>query len=348
MLLNLAMNQNTAGAYEPIVALLNDGLLRSRLDHCGVSTFILDEKRLSFFSITTRLRELQKSHDVRVLHSHRKKEHIAAALSRGLDFRRVLVRTEHGAPEHFPSFIRLAARTTDVLNRLSAQFVANQTVAVSDDLAKVLSKGLPPNRITVIPNGIDIASRPFEPRAVLPVRTVAFIGRIVAVKRVDLFLEVARHLEHMRPGCYRFLVVGDGPLRDILESSSDAQSVSHLNFTGFVDDIPALLRQVDVVCFTSDHEGMPMTALEAMAQGTIVAARSVGGLTDLLDDGCGLLAPGTDTGQLATQINGLLDDQGALEDTQRRARSRIETGYSVDIMRSRYDSLYTELLNAAS
>ena len=68
---------------------------------------------------------------------------------------------------------------------------------------------------------------------------------------------------------YSFHIFGDGPLRDNLEILSQRLGTRNIvHFEGHCDDILARLQEVDAIIITSDHEGLPMILLEAMALGS--------------------------------------------------------------------------------
>jgi glycosyltransferase involved in cell wall biosynthesis len=171
-------------------------------------------------------------------------------------------------------------------------------VAVSDELGQRLRTERPGITVEVIHNGIDLdalaALRDQHWARVLGHRPkrVAFLGRLVPDKRVDLFLEVARKCLDARGGELTFDLVGEGPLAAELRGLADRLGLQErVTFHGFRPDAVALLAEVDVLVFASDHEGTPMAALEALAIGVPVVARAVGGLPEMLSGvaGCRLV-----------------------------------------------------------
>ncbi len=106
---------------------------------------------------------------------------------------------------------------------------------------------------------------------------VGFLGRLVPVKDVDLFLETLALLSHHRP--VQGLVCGDGPQREHAEFRA-AELQLRVHFTGFIPTAEAL-GQMDVLLMTSRNEGQPLAAIEAASAGVPVVAPRVGGLDDL-------------------------------------------------------------------
>ena len=113
---------------------------------------------------------------------------------------------------------------------------------------------------------------------------VTLVARLVAVKRVDRFLQVAQLLAD-RPQA-RFVVVGDGDLRDRLAASDQARSLgARLTWAGFRRDMADVFFASDVIMLTSDHEGTPVSLIEAQAAAVPVVGTDVGGTRSAVRDG---------------------------------------------------------------
>lgn len=109
------------------------------------------------------------------------------------------------------------------------------------------------------------------------VRRFVFAGRLSHEKGPDIFCQLAARNGHLG----HFAIYGEGPMRDDLE----AEQIEGISFNGFADNIKEILRETTALIMTSRNEGLPMIALEAMAQGVPVIAPTVGGLPGLIDDG---------------------------------------------------------------
>jgi glycosyltransferase involved in cell wall biosynthesis len=229
------------------------------------------------------------------------------------------VRTVHGAPEQATnSFARRAVFRAD---QWIAQHLQNRLIAVSQGLANALREHLPAARIESITNGIDIeevrrtARTPADLGLSNPaVRHVGIVGRLDPVKRVDIFLRIAKELAGRTPDTWRFHVFGEGALKDALIAESQSLGLRDIvEFHGHRMDIAACLAALDVLVMCSDHEGMPMTPLEALAVGTPVVAHAVGGLVDILSgEGKGVLVSVHEPASYADAIEALLPRKAGL------------------------------------
>ena len=132
------------------------------------------------------------------------------------------------------------------------------------------------------------------------------IGRLTEIKNHRMFLEgVARYRE--RSGApLRWVVVGDGELREELEAFARALGIDDaVTFVGWRRDMGEVYRGLDILVLTSDNEGTPVTVIEAMAAGIPVISTAVGGVPDLfgIDDGT----------ESATTINGEAAKEDGIE-----------------------------------
>lgn len=107
-----------------------------------------------------------------------------------------------------------------------------------------------------------------------------------------------------------------------------------VRFLGYVPNAEILewlqAGRVDAVALPSDWEGIPVSLIEALAHGVPAAASEVGGVAELLGDGCGLLVPEGDRAALADAIRRLLRSPQLREDVSRAGRERVEREFAVD------------------
>jgi glycosyltransferase involved in cell wall biosynthesis len=270
---------------EVAAALLNEGELARRLRAHGIPVTLFAERESGPVQIVCGLRKLIREWRPDVVHTHRFKENILGSVANLLSRNVPSVRTVHGASEHAASSV--TKRTLRYLDVLCGRHLQQRIIAVSADLAQKLARDFPDDKIAVIENGVDVEAvrsqaAPVAFRTAEPAAThVGIVGRLVPVKRVDLFLDVARTLRVRDPArTWQFHVFGDGPLRASLVASTDGQE--RITFHGHRDDSIACIAGLDVLVMCSDHEGLPMTLLEALAVGTRIVAHGIGGIPSVL------------------------------------------------------------------
>lgn len=233
-------------------------------------------------------------------------------------------------------------------------------IAVSADLEHWLidSVGAQPDRVSQIANGVD--SVQFHPRLGPPAcigpagfmqdnaYVIGSVGRMVDVKNfktlVEAFLRLiaSPHPAHQR---LRLLIAGDGPTRaECLDMLTRAGASHRAWLPGERNDIPQLLRAMDLFVLPSLAEGSSNTILEAMATGLPVVATAVGGNAELVHPGfTGILVPPRSPDMLAAAIADYcrIPEMGTRHGM--RARSQVIARHSLPAMARGYLAVYDSL-----
>jgi glycosyltransferase involved in cell wall biosynthesis len=326
----LMSNLRQLPGVEVAAAVMNDGELALRLQGIGVAVTVLDERVFGARRIVTELRALMRRWRPHVVHTHRTKENVLASIANRLGARVPSMRTVHGASEHSPRGLQARLRHGVIagLDSWCARYAQERIIAVSAELAGKLAAIYPPEKIVVIANGVDAAAvlsqrQPAQFRDAAPEAVhVGIVGRLVPVKRVDLFLRAAQLLSY--ESRWRFHVFGDGPLRGELTALAESLGIANLvTFHGHRRDIVACMAALDVVVMSSDHEGLPMTALEATVLGVPLVAHAVGALLDVVPP-AGLVQEHTAAGYSAGVLRMLAVDRESLAPF----RARVLDDYS--------------------
>ncbi len=180
----------------------------------------------------------------------------------------------------------------------------------------------------VMTGGID--GRRFHPGQGARDIDVLLVGRLAAIKRVDVLLCALAEVARSRP-TLTAVVVGDGEQRAELERLADKLGLSgNVQFVGRQDNVADWYRRSRVFALTSDSEGMALSLLEAMLCGVPAVVSDVGELADVVDNGVnGWLVPRRDVAGFAERIEMLLSDEATwsrFSEQARRAGLAHETG----------------------
>jgi glycosyltransferase involved in cell wall biosynthesis len=337
------------------VVILNHGKLEQKLRGAGIDIVVLDESKFNPLQIFFHLVRILLVQKPNVVHTHRIKENILGSIAAFFAGNIPSIRTAHGAQEHPPSWRQPNKHIIYALDWFCGQFLQRKIIAVSEDLAKILKNDFPSKKIHIVENGIDLDSIQFQEslsfhttNSKLKPFKVGLVGRLVPVKRVDLFIKTARYIhDHYPEQNTSFYIYGDGPLRNNLEQLCYKLNVNAIvHFEGYHKDIHRRIRELDVLLMTSDHEGLPMTLLEAMALKTPIIGHAVGGIPKLLDYGaCGVLSNDHSPADYASKIQRLIYDPYYRLDITKKAYQRVKTQYSALKNAEELSCIYAEISN---
>lgn len=249
-----------------------------------------------------------------------------------------------------------------MLRRLMSPLV-NRYVALSKDTRQwlVRDNGVPPRKIAQLYNGVD--TQRFRPCEVPGMKSLGVasglhgrfilgtVGRLSAEKDQLTLVEAFLKLLDRDP-VYRdrlgLVLIGDGELREPIEKLLQGcdESVRRLVWMpGARNDVPDIMRQLDLFVLPSRTEGVSNTILEAMASAVPVLATAVGGNPELVLDGeTGMLvAPCSPVG-MADGIESYVKNPLLGEKHGQAGRKRVLEKFSIDVMAERYLTLYEDVL----
>lgn len=231
---------------------------------------------------------------------------------------------------------------------------------------QVQRAGLPPQRLFVIPNGVDpgefpVPAAPFacgaedsleRRRAArtelgLPPEdpVFAFVGRLCEAKALPDLVSAFRAVLRQR-GQTVLALAGDGPLAPALRrTAARRQWAGRVRLLGWLDDPRQLYAAADCFVLSSRTEGMPGVVLEAMASGLPVVCTNAPGCAETVTDGeAGLVVRRGDVRALSAAMLTMLENTGRAAQMGRRGRQRALGQFDLRDMVRLYEGLYSELL----
>lgn len=188
-----------------------------------------------------------------------------------------------------------------LIEKMLARFATDKIIVISqkqfEEIHKEFGVGNT-SQFQIIPLGIDLShfQEAQEKRRLLREEIgaseneilVGLIGRLTEIKNHSLFLKVAQFYkknQNENLPRLRFLVVGDGHLRQTLENeAADLNVQDVVAFLGNRNDTDVVYAGLDIVALTSNNEGTPLSLIEAMANQRAVISTAVGGVYDLLGE----------------------------------------------------------------
>jgi glycosyltransferase involved in cell wall biosynthesis len=229
-------------------------------------------------------------------------------------------------------------------------------IAASGVIAGILeADGVAQERISVVHDGVNVGyidkQDPVDAHAAfwLP-HGSPLVGNVAALAphkgQKHLVAAAARTIARVPDA--RFLIVGEGELKDALEKQIKTLALErHVVLAGFRADAIGLMKSFDLFVMSSVTEGLGSAALEAMACGRAVVATRAGGLPEAVADGdTGILVPPHDEAALADAIVTLLQDADRRRGMGEAGRARVIERFSVDRMVQDTIGVYAQLIGA--
>lgn len=274
-----------------------------------------------------------------VIHAHSAVAGVVARLA-GWRCRIPVLYTVHGfgfKPE-VPRLQRWAAWAAEwTLARLTRHMIC-----VSDHERQLaLSLPLPAQRLSVIRNAVPDTPERADPAA-QPVRVV-MVARLASPKRPDLLLQALALLRDDSGAETPASLIGAGPQMDALRALARQSGLQQIDFCGDVSDVPQRLARHAVFVLMSDHEGLPISVIEAMRAGLAVVASDLPGVRELLADGQAGLLIRNDARALADALAQLLSSAPLRARLGQAARAQYEAHFTPDQMALPVATIYQTL-----
>ena len=225
---------------------------------------------------------------------------------------------------------RLLERYTDIaiaVSKSTADFV-RQARLIDPDKVKVVYLGAPHEEFSRPRSTDEIATARRELGIAPGDFAIGTVTRLHESKGNSFLVDAARLVLNRKPHA-KFLLVGEGPLRESLEARARQLGLGdRFVFVGFARDVAAVLSAFDLSVFPSLWEGTPLTAFEALASGKPIVATDADGLLDILTDGRDArIVPKRSAQALARAIIDLID----------RPEERARLAAAARVTAQRYD-----------
>lgn len=219
--------------------------------------------------------------------------------------------------------------------RLKYTWGIDRIIAISESIRKQLLKGgIPPSKIQMIYEGIDLSRCPRRDRTERPQHGPTVVGTVAHLspeKGLHYLIEAASMIPDVKKRL-RFVLVGDGVCRAELAELVRQRGLEEVvEFAGFHPETSKFMDTFDIFALPSLSEGLSSAILEAMATSLPIVATAVGGIPELVTTGDNglLVAPG-DPAALAHAIQQLADDPEGSRRMGERGRKRVEEQFTLE------------------
>jgi len=277
------------------------------------------------------LREILDQQPFDILHAHDPHALTAAWLARANRRSRLVVARRVAYP---------LSRAPLSLARYRA---ARRIIAVSQFVAdSAIASGMDSSRVAIVYDGVEIpalntAEMRRSARAQWEIADhdllIGCVGYLLPEKGQETLLRALPHIRKQFPHC-RVILAGDGPSRAKLQSLARELGIGDaVIFAGFVEDVEAVYRALDLFVFPSLAEPLGSSLLTAMAHGLPVMAVASGGVPEIIESGRnGILVDSPDALKFAAAVCQVLDDPGEAARMAKTARETVERRFSAQLL----------------
>lgn len=304
-----------------------------------------------------KLYRLIKKGNYDIVHTHSSKAGILGRLAARLAGTKVIVHTIHGLPFH--EYQSRGINCFYILCERLASLFTDKIITVAEVMTRkaLAAKLAPKERFITIYSGMEL-DKFLEPEVeaadkkkqigIKPdVPVVGKIARLFPLKGHKYLLEAAAEVAGVYPQV-RFLLVGDGILRERLEKQAEELGIREkVIFAGLVppEEIPQLLSVMDIVVHTSLREGLARVLPQALAGGKPVISFDIDGAAEVVREGeTGYLVPAKNSKRLAEVIIDLLGDKKKAKKMGEAGKRLVDPAFRVEVMVDRIAEVYEKLI----
>lgn len=345
--------------FNTFVASRPGGTFAEKLREVGVQIEPLDMTSRYNLGNVLRLKKIIKTKNIQIVHSQGGRADFYARIAAKIANAPILISSIAMLVEGYDVGI-LRKSLYVFMDRWTEKWV-DKFIILTEALRRTLIErhNIPQEKIIKIHNGIEIEeynpdleeirNKKLEIRKEFGLKTdtpvIGAIGRLVWQKGFEYLIEAMSEVLKKYPDA-KFLIAGEGPLKNRLVAESEKLSVvDRIAFAGFRSDVKEILASIDVLAMPSLLEGLPLVLLEAMAMAKTIVATRIDGITEVLEDGkTGLLVPAKNSHALADVLIEILKDKKKASLLGRNARKMAEEKFSVERMVRQTESVYEKLL----
>jgi colanic acid biosynthesis glycosyl transferase WcaI len=258
----------------------------------------------------------------------------------------------------------MAVRALEALERFVYRRAAAVTVIAARMRQHLIAKGVPPAKVQVIPNFVDLHRLSPVPRdnefsrqhRLLGNFTVTYAGNMGPAQGLDIVIEAARLLAD-DGGPTRFLLIGEGILRDRLTASAETLRLKNVTILPYQPNamMPQIYSASDISLVpqaaATGSDAIPSKVYRIMASGRplIAVTDPQSDLATLVRDaGCGaIVEPGNARG-LAEVVRRAASERSKWDEMGLRGREHVSAHYSREVVSAQYDALIRAVASGTS
>ncbi len=235
-----------------------------------------------------------------------------------------------------PEIAEAGTREWRLIRRAMA--LARTVIAIDRATEDAIRRHVPGVRVERVPNCVESAEAVGAAPANPQLRSVMYLGWVIPKKGMA---ELVDAWSRVRTTGWRLIIAGPGEA-SYRQSLLERCEAAGIEFTGELghEHAMGMLASADALVLPSYTEGFPNVVLEAMERGKAIVATAVGGIPEMLSDGCGLLVTPGDRDELANALKRIVNDGELRAQMGQRARARAHSEYSIAAVFDRYVGIW--------
>lgn len=334
-----------------VVCLDKGGDLLNHIHGFGHDSIVIGRRPGFDLGLIFKLIKLFKKKHIHIVHAHNQAALFYSGIAAKLARVPLIMITEHSR-HNMDLFFRRK------IEKRILYSLADHWVVVSNELRHMAihADGLPPKKITVINNGIDLerfqSSKNRDDKIaikrMLNLPDLSFIiimvARLDPIKNHALMLKSFALIKNKIPHA-KLLLVGDGECRNDLETLAQQLSIENdIRFIGNRNDIPDLLSISNLFVLCSKSEGLPISLLEACAADVPVLITKPANRAGFIKNGINGFTIECDEFSIASEINYIYSIYYKVKLITKENKSILENNFSIKSIANKYDLIYQKKL----
>jgi glycosyltransferase involved in cell wall biosynthesis len=323
-------------------------VLHTRKDTLGSGSVVRLKTAFQICAYVLRLADFIEAYNIELIHTNSLKADILGGIAAKLTRTAVIWHIRDRITEDY--LPRSAVKVMRTLCRMIPDFIIGNSAATIETLQLM---GTPPSM--PVASGVNISA--YEQAATSSASTageitIGLVGRICPWKGQHIFLQAAAEV-HKRFPQTRFQIIGaalfneqqyEREMRDLARTLELEHAVE---FTGFRNDVPDLMRKLDILVHASTTgEPFGQVIVQAMAAGKPVVATNGGGVPEIVIHGItGFLVPMADATAMSSAICALLDSPETAAAMGSAGRMRVLEHFTIETSARKVEAAYAEVLS---
>ena len=215
---------------------------------------------------------------------------------------------------------------------------------------KVLSMGVDPEKVTVIPMGVELKKRFVPPAERKEKHALLFVGRLIEKKGLRYLIEAMPLILEQNPSAY-LRIIGDGPEKTVMEKRISELGINNrIQFMGPVpnENLPSFYQSSNIVIFPSViAEGFGLVLVEALGCECALVVSDFPAKSDIISEGeTALVVPQKDVKLLAQRVNELLDNSALRTSLGKAGRQFVLKHFDLDRIAEKYIDLIESTISS--